>query len=105
MSSFAALFLSRPVRLSSLLIVFAVLLCVSTGSGQRPLPNEPMEKYDQPPALFYETGVSPAMDAAFGPFVSHQVNVDANGNNIVGDAANEPSIAVDPTMDTRATAG
>ncbi len=26
-----------------------------------------------------------------------QVNVDANGNNIVGDAANEPSIAVDPT--------
>ena len=26
-----------------------------------------------------------------------QVNVDANGLNIVGDAANEPSIAVDPT--------
>jgi len=25
------------------------------------------------------------------------VNVDANGNNIVGDAANEPSISVDPT--------
>ena len=28
---------------------------------------------------------------------SVQVNVDANGNNIVGDAANEPSIVVDPT--------
>lgn len=30
-------------------------------------------------------------------FVSVQVNVDANGNNIPGDAANEPSIAIDPT--------
>ncbi len=29
-------------------------------------------------------------------FVSIQVNVDADGNNIPGDAANEPSIAVDP---------
>mgnify|MGYP006268159715 CR=1 FL=1 len=28
-------------------------------------------------------------------FQSVQVNVDPNGNNIVGDAANEPSIAVD----------
>jgi hypothetical protein len=32
-----------------------------------------------------------------GPFVSRQVNVDALGNNIPGDAANEPSIAIDPT--------
>jgi len=30
-------------------------------------------------------------------FVSVQVNVDAEGNNILGDAANEPSIATDPT--------
>ena len=29
--------------------------------------------------------------------VSVQVNIDASGMNIVGDAANEPSIAVDPT--------
>jgi len=32
-----------------------------------------------------------------GPFQSIQVNVDAAGHNIVGDAANEPSIAIDPT--------
>lgn len=31
-----------------------------------------------------------------GPYVSVQVNVDALGQNIVGDAANEPSIAVNP---------
>ncbi len=32
-----------------------------------------------------------------GFFTSVQVNVDENGDNIVGDAANEPSIAIDPT--------
>ena len=30
-------------------------------------------------------------------FFTAQVNVDADGNNILGDAANEPSIAIDPT--------
>ncbi|MBU0617537.1 MAG: hypothetical protein KKI02_07455, partial [Planctomycetes bacterium] len=30
-------------------------------------------------------------------YVAVQANVDAQGNNIIGDAANEPSIAVDPT--------
>ena len=33
---------------------------------------------------------------AQGPFLSVQVNVDCTGANISGDAANEPSIAVDP---------
>jgi len=38
-------------------------------------------------------------------FVSVQVNVDEFGSNIVGDAANEPSIAVDPTDPTRIAIG
>ena len=37
------------------------------------------------------------MVSPHGVFVSYQANVDANGNNILGDAANEPSISVDPT--------
>jgi hypothetical protein len=37
------------------------------------------------------------MISQFGVFSSYQANVDANGNNIVGDAANECVIAVDPT--------
>ena len=45
------------------------------------------------------------MISQFGPFVSFQVNVDANGNNIIGDAANEPSIAVDPTNGNKITIG
>lgn len=39
---------------------------------------------------------TPGMVSKFGPYVSHQVNVDSNGNNIVGDAANEPSMAINP---------
>lgn len=33
---------------------------------------------------------------SLGPYHSVQVHVDAFGNNIPGDAANEPSIAIDP---------
>ena len=40
-----------------------------------------------------------------GPFVSIQVNVDSEGNNIVGDAANEPSIAVNPVHPRRMAIG
>ena len=40
---------------------------------------------------------SPAYRFRSSGFFTQQVNVDANGNNIVGDAANEPSLAVDPT--------
>ena len=45
------------------------------------------------------------MISPFGLFTSFQVNVDANGNNILGDAANEPSIAVDPTDPNKMTIG
>lgn len=37
--------------------------------------------------------------------VTTQVNVDENGNNIVGDAANEPSIAIDPINPNRMAIG
>ncbi|MCK6456590.1 MAG: hypothetical protein L6Q92_08690 [Phycisphaerae bacterium] len=40
-----------------------------------------------------------------GPFQSVQVNTDGDGNNIVGDAANEPGIAVDPTDPARIAIG
>jgi hypothetical protein len=40
---------------------------------------------------------APSTSVVRGNHVSVQVNVDASGNNIVGDAANEPSMAVDPT--------
>ncbi len=38
-------------------------------------------------------------------YFTSQVNVDINGNDIIGDAANEPSIAVDPTNPNRIVIG
>jgi len=58
---------------------------------------EPLEKYNNPPALPRNIETSPRMISPFGVFTSYQANVDASGNNILGDAANEPSISVDPT--------
>jgi len=59
--------------------------------------NEPLEKYENSPAPPRKIETSPRMILQFGSFTSFQVNVDANGNNILGDAANECSISVDPT--------
>ncbi len=39
---------------------------------------------------------SPAYSSSSSVFFTSQVNVDVYGDNIIGDAANEPSIAVDP---------
>ena len=58
--------------------------------------KEPLEKYDMPPAYIYRLDTSPRMISPHGAFTSYQVNVDADGNNIVGDAANEPGIAQAP---------
>ncbi len=48
---------------------------------------------------------SAVLNVVRGRFTSVQVNVDAIGDNIVGDAANEPSIAVDPTNPDRMAIG
>jgi hypothetical protein len=77
----------------------------SFGQSTKPLRSEPLERYDNPPMYIYPVEPGPRMVSPFGPFVSYQVNVDANGNNIIGDAANEPSIAVDPTNPNRMAIG
>ncbi|PYJ64966.1 MAG: hypothetical protein DME76_19020, partial [Verrucomicrobia bacterium] len=69
--------------------------------------TEPLEKPGMPPALpgTYRLESSPRMISPYGVFISYQVNVDSNGNNIVGDAANEPSISVDPTDGSKIAIG
>jgi len=69
--------------------------------------TEPLEKPGMPPAPVgtYRLETSPRMISPYGGFMSYQVNVDQNGNNIVGDAANEPSISVDPTNHNKMTIG
>jgi hypothetical protein len=71
----------------------------------RPLPTEELEKYNDPPNYVSRTGVSPAMISQHDAFTSVQVNVNANGQNITGDAANEPSITVDPNNHSRMSIG
>jgi hypothetical protein len=86
---------------ANLFIFVASILSLSTASGQTAPAGrfpEPLERYEMQPApLIYRLETSPRMISQYGPFISYQANVDAQGNNIVGDAANEPSISVDPT--------
>src|SRR6266508_2372448 len=94
--------LSRSKVLNvSFFVCLISLVALATASAQTPPQKrsrtEPLEKYDNPPAPPRKIETLPRMISRFGPFTSFQVNVDANGNNIVGDAANEPSIAVNPT--------
>ena len=86
----------------ALLVCLSLLSTLGTASAQlaptRKAPrNEPLEKYDNPPAPPRKMETSPRMISQFGVFTSYQVNVDQNGQNIIGDAANECSISVDPT--------
>lgn len=48
---------------------------------------------------------TPAYKMRSANFYTTQVNVDSNGDNIVGDAGNEPSIAIDPTNPDRIVIG
>lgn len=53
----------------------------------------------------FSKGTSAAMNSQHGPFTSYQVNVNSGGQNITGDAANEPSIVVDPTNRNKMSIG
>jgi hypothetical protein len=93
-----------PLLTLTSFIGLASLLVLPTISAQtlapiRKLPlNEPLEtSKNMPPAPPRKIETSPHKVSQFGVFTSFQVNVDASGNNILGDAANEPSISVDPT--------
>ena len=100
---------SSIISASGLLVFLASLATLTTAAAQTTTskldPNEPLERYDNPPAFIYRLESGPRMISQFGPFISYQVNVDNNGNNIIGDAANEPSIAVDPTQGNKMTIG
>jgi hypothetical protein len=101
---------SSTVLSARLLICLTLLIALASASAQvaptHKVPrNEPLEKYGNPPAPPRKIETSPRMISKFGSFTSFQVNVDANGSNILGDAANEPSIAVDPTDGNKMTIG
>ena len=96
----------RPGLLNSVILLSLIAVASSQTLPPKPLPKEPLEKFDNPPApLAPVTVISPGLASQFGPYTSYQVNVDSNGNNVVGDAANEPSIGVDPRNGNKMSIG
>src|SRR5438034_4842687 len=99
---------SSTVLTTGLLTCLISVVALATAAGQlaptHKVPrNEPLEKYDNPPAPPRKMETSPRMISQFGVFTSYQANVDQNGQNIVGDAANECAISVDPTDGNKMT--
>jgi len=84
------------------ILFFALGLGLSSHGGQQAIqrhrldPEAEEERIMDPPAPRRLHLTSPPGHAPFGLLNSVQVNVNSLGQNIVGDAANEPSIAVDP---------
>ena len=109
--------LNHAMRYSTLLTVTSFialpsLFVLPTVLGQTLAPvhrlplNEPLEtSKNMPAAPPRKIETSPSMISQFGVFTSYQANVDASGNNILGDAANESAIAVDPTDGNKMTIG
>ncbi|MEE9129967.1 MAG: hypothetical protein V3T84_08095 [Phycisphaerales bacterium] len=102
----------RRLKLT-VLSILTPLLGIATANGSVP-PEKRAQKRDQPLETYVEPSIRsipgprvtapPAMPTA-GGVVSVQVNVDEFGDNILNDAANEPSIAVDPTAPNRMAIG
>src|SRR5437016_9795536 len=99
---------SSTLSTTGLLVCLVLFLALAGASGQiaptyKAPRNEPLEKYDNPPAPPRKMETSPRMISQFGVFTSYQANVNAMGQNIIGDAANECVIAVDPTDGNKMT--
>ena len=99
--------LFRMLR-DSVLTCLLSLLLVPLASGQlapttRVPRSEPLETYDNPPAAPRVIETSSRMISQFASFTSFQVNVNASGQNIIGDAANECSISVNPIDGSKKT--
>jgi hypothetical protein len=97
---------TREFRAGAMIVLALVLSSVvardeapgsvsSAGPVRPPVPQEREPLFPDVGAIISQA-TSPAARIRYGRYVSVQVNVDADGNNILGDAANEPTIVVDP---------
>lgn len=83
------------------------LAIAANSTFAQPNPYQP-EQLDDPPGIPapHTLGAAPRSGpVTLGNFTAVQVNVDALGANVTGDAANEPSLAVDPTNPMRMAIG
>src|SRR3954465_6786715 len=96
--------------MGSRLSLTSILLAIVAVSGMAAPPGpleleERRQRYQDPPMFIFKNEASAAMISHHGAFTSYQVNVDGNGQNITQDAANEPSIVVDPNNRSRMSIG
>src|SRR5262245_18824873 len=70
---------------------------LAAAQHNRPMPPGPHEMVGQPYLPPVDRGTSVPATTLRGPGPGSQVNVNAAGLNILGDAANEPSLCIDPT--------
>jgi hypothetical protein len=97
----------RPI-VAVLLLAGAPALVEGARIPPRPILDRlPAERPDDPPGVAAKAapGARVASTIPFGRFTSIQVNVTATGADIIGDAANEPSLAVDPNQHDRMVIG
>ena len=91
LSALAVLLLAAAPQAEEARILPRPPLVVANGPPPE-VPNDP----PVPAALRSPKRTAAPAEVRAGPFLSVQVNVDPLGDNVVGDAANEPSIAVNP---------
>ena len=97
--------------LTFLLIFNCTLTAINAQIIERTDPDRPHYYQDEKPTDPYvrvkeaDKVRGPAYQFSTSNFTITQVNVDSSGNNIVGDAANEPSLAIDPTNPNRMAIG
>ncbi|MFN7974609.1 MAG: hypothetical protein U0166_20030 [Acidobacteriota bacterium] len=90
----------RPRRIGATLLALAF---PSIGMTQAAARHD--ERPEDPPAPARAITTTAPASTPLGIPVSVQVNVDAAGRNIAGDAANEPSLVVDPSDPSRMAIG
>jgi len=87
-------------------VVICMVLTTAAGGALSAGDPQPQEQVgDGPPACSPALPTAPPAVVVRGDYESVQVNIDPFGNNILGDAANEPSIAVDPQNPRRIVIG
>ncbi|MCH7719542.1 MAG: exo-alpha-sialidase [Planctomycetes bacterium] len=99
--------MNYAMTLAAGLVLAAPLVDARSADDRQARPPIHREAPDDPylPRLVPMRETPPRLPLTGGPFPGVQVNVDTLGNNIPGDAANEPSLAVDPTAPNRITIG
>ena len=99
------------LRRNTLLLLTAVTLLPFSGLAQTiEISKKAMMHREVPdeksiPMPLVNARTSPAYTYKTAAFFMTQVNVNEDGENILGDAANEPSIAIDPTDPDRMMIG